>query len=200
MPAIGLPTPATGVKFTITLRDYEGKQSVVAFYGPYDQLLGVANGGGNDDEYIAAMAQVLEVAIGGASNNQVVQVAVTVTYGFSAGIGTNAPYESAEDKAILIWKNTATGDVLRTSLAGPPTGMFLADLETVDPTNLTITALTGAINASVLQTYPPVSTKDGVPSIAVGNSGTWNFERGYLVRGKTRRRFIPGWSKEMGGD
>jgi hypothetical protein len=58
--------------------------------------------------------------------------------------GTNAVYETIEDKAMLTFE-TASGAIHRYQVPAPVAAIFLADDETVDPANAKVTALTAAM-------------------------------------------------------
>jgi hypothetical protein len=63
--------------------------------------------------------------------------------------GTSATYENAEDKAVFTFQ-TAAGGIHRYQIPAPIAGMFLADGETVDNSNVAVTAFVSAVIANVV--------------------------------------------------
>jgi hypothetical protein len=88
--------------------------------------------------------------------------------------GTNAVYETIEDKAQLTFQ-TATGAIHRYQIPAPKAAIFLADDETVDPANTDVAALATAFVAE------QVASRDG--------SLIASFIGGIRVRRKFQRKF-----------
>lgn len=88
--------------------------------------------------------------------------------------GTNAVYETIEDKAQLTFQ-TATGAIHRYQIPAPKAAIFMADDETVDPANADVLALAAAFVAD------QVASRDG--------SLIASFIGGIRVRRKFQRKF-----------
>jgi hypothetical protein len=178
--------PAGATKVTATFRDYEGHDRTTGFYVSYLAKLGHTTGG-TGDVTLKAAADPIVTALAAISNAQCIKTTFSQEYGFAGNTGDNVDYPSAEQKAVLIWVNTTYGDRLQIEVPAPIlSGNFLPDNNTIDPT--AIAAITTAINNA-----GSVSSKDGL-------SGTFVYERGYLLSKAAKPPRAPGWPNEQGAD
>ena len=170
VPASWTEAPATRVKYV--LRDAEGKQSSVTIFF--------------DNAATSLQWQAIADAIVAISGLAVVSLSATTEYGWLETLPANAPYENAEDKAVLVVPNTTVGKSVDVAIPGPLLATFESDGETVT---------TGAGQGWVAA----LNANDVVNSDGLG-TGTWVYLRGYFKRAKTRRKFSPGYATETGGD
>lgn len=129
---------AGGLREVRTYRDAKGNTARVSFF--------VANTGTTATQFTAA--NTVNAAID-ALTNAVVQSAIGPATGPRQEVvyGTNATYAGVEDKAIFTFQ-TSTGDIHRFQIPAPLASIFLADGETVDPTNTAVVAFVSAVVAN----------------------------------------------------
>lgn len=155
---------AAGARETVTFRDAKGNTARTSYYVSSTISLTAQNTAANAilTPLIALTNAALAAATGPSTNP-----ALPVTY------GTNAAYPSVEDKAIFTF-TSAVGSIHRVQVPSPIAAIFLADGETIDPSNTLVTAFVSAYVANAV-------SRDGV-AITFGAFGT-------RIRRKMHRRF-----------
>jgi len=131
---------AAGLAEAVTFRDAKGNTARVSFF--------VDSGGTAITQHAAAAAvitamEALSNAIVQAYKGPATNPSIAVVY------GANATFASIEDKAIFTFL-TADGSTHRYQIPAPLEAIFLADGETVDPSNTAVTAFTSAVVANTV--------------------------------------------------
>lgn len=187
------PEKSVTVGVTFTFRDYQGQQASMRLELDRETVLGAGTTG---DATLNAAIGAIGAALESQSNAIIKQAACGGTYGYQTGKGTNptgADYPSKNDKAVLFFENSVSGEPLRLELPAPKnSATFAGDAL---PDNMIIAPASVADIVTAFNAHG-VNTKDGPPS-AVGN---WAFTRGYVELGKVAKRLIAGWSSERGGN
>jgi len=119
---------------TVSYRDAKGQTSVMKFF----VVAASAAVALTDAQAIVAALTALTNAAQGNAKGAYTTSPSTNVY------GTNATYETVEDKAMLTYQ-TSTGQNHRYMVPAPLAAIFLADSETVDPSNGLVTALSAAM-------------------------------------------------------
>jgi hypothetical protein len=133
---------AAGILFDITLRDKRGHTGVVRqFY---------------NDASATAFVDAVNAVQGALANlsNAAIQ-RYTGSLATEPSYGAAGQFQDIEDKARLIY-TTSVGTVHHIDVPAPKAAIFLADLETVDPTNALVTAFNTLVLANV-------ANRDGTP-------------------------------------
>lgn len=144
---------------TLTFRDSEGNHGVLRNYtglGPDDVFW---------DTFTADAAAISNAGLQRAFYNRNIPVQT---------LATSAPYDDAEDKAVLEFSCT-DASTLRVEVPGPKTSMFLADKETVDKAQAAVAALISAIINNLVN-------KAGQAIV--------NYIRGYRTRAKNKHNIV----------
>jgi len=193
-------SPASGSRFDFLFRDYEGKIALHTLHAAYTTTIGLGVPTGNADVHVVTFIQSIGLAVAAAINAQLAQVTFSQTYGFGAAPGAQADYANIKQKAIMVLKNTTSGDTLELELPAPLIGNFLpSDDSVIDPANAQVIAWVAALNNTETAGMA-ITTKDGTPVVAIGGTGSWVFQRGYLTEKKPSKHLQPGWSSEVGGN
>lgn len=155
-----MAAPASARKYSWTFRDDKGQTARMR------ALLG-----GASIAAIDADANTFDTHLQAVSNAFVSRVdSPTINHTY----GTNADYETVEDKAQLTFTDP-DGLLHRFQVAAPKSAIFLSDGETVDPANSDIVALVGDFGSFVYGRSTDVS-----PLVFVG---------GVRIRRKLKRKF-----------
>jgi len=119
---------------TVSYRDAKGQTSVMKFFvvaaSPAAALT-------DAQAIVAALTALTNCAQGNAKGAYTTSPTTNV-------YGANNEYPTVEDKAMLTYQ-TSTGQNHRYMVPGPLAAIFLTDLETVDPANTLVAALTTAM-------------------------------------------------------
>ena len=166
-------TEAQAQRVTVRVRDSEGEQATTHFY--------LADTAASTD--MDALLAQLSLWM----NAQIQAARLSQEYGFFPVLGNqNTPYNNAEDKALLVFSNSATGREVRLEIPAPILStVFESDGETV-------LGSIGSTWAGLMNAHHVVDS-DGL-----GDS-TWQYVRGYFRRAKIHRKFSPGYASETGG-
>jgi hypothetical protein len=119
---------------TVTLRDLGGEVARVS----------VSAG-----SFTGAQALAFATAVGQISNARVESLSTTTVNTYSLVLPFDEAYASVTVKAMLIYQNLSTGQVVRVEIPAPDASIFLADGVTVNAQNTLVLAVSGAIQAII---------------------------------------------------
>lgn len=167
-------------KYGVGVRDARGQVGKMGGFYLYNNDTGVHRGGA------AAQADAIATALSAMTNGAVVTRSGLISDKFNPQqYGTNAEYPNVEDKAVLTFMS-ASFQLVRISIPAPLLAIFLADGETVDPSNGLLATLKTALFAN-----------DAGGGGACSDAGS--FLIAFVAGTRTRRRFqrkLTIWQKD----
>lgn len=122
-----------GSDITVQFVDFTGQKATEKFFS--DTIADVEDQAG------------LVTALDGVSDAAITGIIVTAADTTPVGTATDGPYATAEDKAVFQFQGGG-GAYYFISIPAPDEGIFLADKETVDPSDASVMAFLAAIDTN----------------------------------------------------
>lgn len=197
-PNVGEPTPTNLIEVVATWMDPEGEVSITKTYWVETGELNVDNLTLNTlGTLVGNIVSVMQPL----SNSQLVEVffGTRIAYSFLKPPEPGSGSDDIEDKAFIQY-TTNLGGLVKMNLPTPVAEIFMADGETVDPTDgLLLAYSTLAIPGSTISQGAVTAASAVLKQCDVHGNPIAAYVKGFKRRAKTRRRLRQGISTEIGG-